>query len=69
MVSRKALDEFKAIWKNEYGTEITDEEALPKAVALLTLFDVIYRPIPKAWAEKYGDDNNATLPRWLQKKI
>jgi len=37
MVSRKALDEFKTIWKNEYGTEISDEEALPKAVALLTL--------------------------------
>ena len=69
MVSRKALDEFKTIWKIEYGTEISDEEALPKAVALLTLFDVIYRPIPKAWAEKYGDDNNATLPRWLQEKI
>jgi hypothetical protein len=60
MVSPEALKEFKRIWKAEYGTEITDAEALPKAVALLTLFDVIYRPITKAQAEKYGNDNNAT---------
>jgi hypothetical protein len=59
MVSPEALKEFKRIWKAEYGTEITDAEALPKAVALLTLFDVIYRPITKAQAEKYGNDKNA----------
>ena len=59
MVSPEALKEFKRIWKAEYGTDISDAEALPKAVALLTLFDVIYRPITKAQAEKYGNDNNA----------
>jgi hypothetical protein len=69
MVSPEALAEFKRIWKNEYGTEITDAEALPKAVALLTLFDVIYRPITKEQAEKYGNDYHATLPRWLRGKI
>jgi hypothetical protein len=69
MVSPEALAEFKRIWKNQYGTELTDAEALPKAVALLTLFDVIYRPITKAQAEKYGNDYHATLPRWLQGKI
>ena len=57
MVSREALDEFKRIWKREYGAEISDEEAMPKAIALLTLFDVIYRPITRAQAEKYGNDN------------
>ena len=58
MVSREALDEFKAIWKREYGAEISDEEAMPKAVALLTLFDAIYRPITKAQAGKYDDENH-----------
>ncbi len=58
MVSREALDEFKAIWKREYGAEISDEEAMPKAVALLTLFDTIYRPITKAQAAKYDDENH-----------
>jgi hypothetical protein len=59
MVSREALDEFKTIWVAEYGEEISDEEAMPKAIALLTLFDIIYRPITKAQAEKYGNDKNA----------
>ena len=58
MVSPEALAEFKRIWKSEYGTEISDEEAMPKAIALLTLFDTIYRPITKAQAEKYGNDKN-----------
>ena len=58
MVSPEALQEFKRIWKREYGAEISDEEAMPKAIALLTLFDIIYRPITKAQAEKYGNDKN-----------
>lgn len=58
MVTPEALAEFKRIWKAEYGTEITDAEALPKAVALLTLFDVIYRPITKAQAKQYDHEIN-----------
>jgi hypothetical protein len=58
MVTPDALREFKRIWMEEVGTEITDAEALTKATALLSLFDIIYRPIPKAWAEKYDDDKN-----------
>ena len=58
MVSPEALAEFKRIWLAEYGAEISDEEATPKAVALLTLFDAVYRPITKAQAEKYDDENH-----------
>ena len=60
MISREALAEFKRIWKEEYGTEIPDDEAMAKATALLTLFDVIYRPVTKEWAEKYDDPSHAT---------
>jgi hypothetical protein len=59
MVSPEALAEFKRIWLAEYGEEISDEEAMPKAIALLTLFDVIYRPITKAQAEKYDHETDA----------
>ena len=60
MVSPEALAEFKRIWLAEYGEEISDEEAMPKAIALLTLFDMIYRPITKAQAAKYDDNKNGT---------
>ena len=57
MISEQALQEFKMIWKDETGQDMTDKEALDAAVALLHLFDVIYRPITRAQAEKYGNDN------------
>jgi hypothetical protein len=52
MVSEQALKEFKMIWLEEFGEEITDKKALEEAVALLTMFDAIYRPIRKEWVEE-----------------
>jgi len=59
MVSEKALQEFKKLWREEFGEDISDEKALEEATALLTMFDVIYRPIPKAWSDEY-DKNHQT---------
>ncbi len=42
MLSQKALDEFKAIWRKQFNEDITDEKAAEEAINLLTLFDVIY---------------------------
>jgi hypothetical protein len=53
MISEKALTEFKTIWHEETGQDMTDKEALDAAVALLDLFDVIYSPIPKEWSDEY----------------
>jgi hypothetical protein len=53
MISDQALQEFKMIWRQETGQEITDKEALDAAVALLGVFDAIYRPIPKEWSDEY----------------
>ena len=35
MIRDQALQEFKMIWKNETGQDMTDKEALDAAVALL----------------------------------
>lgn len=53
MISKKALEEFKEIYKDEIGEDISDEEALDEAINLLTLMDKIYRPIKKAWLEEF----------------
>lgn len=53
MISDAALKEFKAIWKEEKGEDISDELAMDEAVNLLTLFDAIYRPIKKEWNDDY----------------
>jgi len=49
MISKESLDEFKKIYKEEFGEEISNEEALEKAINLLNLFNAIYRPIKKDW--------------------
>ena len=52
MISKEALEEFKAIWKKEFGKDISDAHALEQATNLLTLMKVVYSPIKKEWLEK-----------------
>ena len=52
MLSQQALQEFKKLWWEEHGDDIPDDFAIPMAVALLTLFDKIYRPVKKEWLEE-----------------
>lgn len=53
MISKEALEEFKKIWREEYGEDISDDFALGKAAALLSVMDKIYRPIKKDWLKEY----------------
>ena len=55
MISRKALEEFKAIWRKEFNEDISDEKATEEGIKLLTLFNAVYRPIKKEWVEDYDD--------------
>ena len=58
MISEQALKEFKTIWLEEFGEKITDKKALEEAVALLTMFDAIYRPLRREWVEKQEENQN-----------
>ncbi len=46
-LSQKAIVEFQTIYKQEYGIELSEAEALEKAIKLLRLFKVVYKPIKK----------------------
>jgi hypothetical protein len=52
-VSPEALEEFKQIWKRQFGEEISNKDAYDEASRLLRLFQVIYRPLLK----KKGENN------------
>ena len=52
MLTDKALQEFKKIWKEEFGEDISDEKAAEEGINLLTMFDAIYRPIKKEWVDE-----------------
>jgi len=47
MISQEALNEFISIWKREFGVDINPKEALEYASKLITIFDVIYKPLRK----------------------
>jgi hypothetical protein len=40
-LSRQALDEFKSIYREEYGEDISDAEATEIATRLLSLFRIL----------------------------
>ena len=52
MLSRQALNDFKSIYKQEFGEDISDQEAKEKGEKLLKLFGIIYKPIPKNWIKR-----------------
>jgi hypothetical protein len=54
-LSETALKEFKKLYFEEYGEEISDEKAAKLGENLLTLFKHIYRPVKKEWADKISE--------------
>ncbi len=58
MISKQALEEYKAIWRKENpGQDIDDQTAMNEATALLTIMDKVYRPITKDELEEYNKKN------------
>jgi len=55
MLSTQALQEFKEIWKQEFGEEISDDLAIEEGINLLTFFNAIYRPIKEEWVKDYDN--------------
>lgn len=49
MISSDAIKSFQELYLQEYGEEISDEEAIQLGINLLTLMNRIYRPVKKEW--------------------
>ena len=60
-LSKQAIDEYKAIYKKEFGQDITDFEAETQGTSLIDLFRIISKPVPKNWKKilekKYSKKN------------
>lgn len=51
MLSPKAITDFKRIYLEESGVDVTDPGADEMGVHLLNIFSTVYRPIQKDWEE------------------
>jgi len=45
-ISDDALDEFMALYRVEFGKELSRQEALEMATRMINLYQIIYRPLP-----------------------
>ena len=45
-LSKRAIDDFKKIYFEEFKVKLTNEEANKKGVELLEFIKLIYKPIP-----------------------
>jgi hypothetical protein len=45
-LSRQAIDEFKAIYQEEFGKSLSDDEVQEIALRLLRFFGILVRPRP-----------------------
>jgi len=55
MLSKEAIDEFKKLYKEHYGEELNDFVASEAANRLVRMVELVYKPIPKAWEDKYNE--------------
>lgn len=46
-ISQDEIEEFKQIYLDEFGEEISDERAYELGLQLIQLFQIVYRPLPK----------------------
>ncbi|OGN13826.1 MAG: hypothetical protein A3J47_03795 [Candidatus Yanofskybacteria bacterium RIFCSPHIGHO2_02_FULL_43_22] len=58
MISDEALEEYKKIYKEEFGEYISDEKTLELAINLLNIMNVVYRPIKREWLKDLDEQDN-----------
>jgi len=44
MLSEKHIKQFQKIYKEHFGTDLTKEQAYDKAINIIQLFKIIYKP-------------------------
>lgn len=61
-ISSQAIEELKAIYQEEFGERLSDQEAQEIGTRLLTLFQVIYRPLPSESSPRRDKESGDTPP-------
>ncbi len=68
VLSDEDITKFQALYKSEFGMEISREEAYEKGVKLVSLVSAVYNPMTKEDYESIQKHRKDTLPL-LQKRI
>ena len=60
-LSKEAIEEFKTIYREELKEEISDAEAQELGESLISLFRIIYRPLPRNGKQNLSNEDNEDL--------
>lgn len=71
MLSKEAIDEFKAIYKKQYGEDLSDFVASEAANRLVNLVSAVYKPIPIEHKEEFEriTEEQAKVPESEKKDL
>ncbi len=55
MISTESLEEFKRIYRKQFGKDISDQDALESATKLLRFMKIVYQPMTKEELEQFSE--------------
>ena len=61
------IAKFQALYRSEFGKEISAEQAYEQGIKLVRLMSAIYRPMTKEQFEKIQEHRKATLPLLIKR--
>lgn len=61
------IAKFQALYRSEFGKEISAEQAYEQGIKLVRLMSAVYRPMTKEQFEKIQKHREATLPLLINK--
>jgi hypothetical protein len=61
------IAKFQALYRSEFGKEISAEQAYEQGIKLVRLMSAIYQPMTKEQFEKIQKHREATLPLLINK--
>lgn len=61
------IAKFQTLYRNEFGKEISAEQAYEQGIKLVRLMSAIYRPMTKEQFEKIQKHREATLPLLIKR--
>ena len=57
MINEQQIKQFQTLYKNRFGEEISEEEALEKGLKLLRLITLVYKPTAKVENQQKTDNS------------
>ena len=67
VLSDEDIAKFQQLYKNQYGTEISKEEAYEQGIKLVRLMSLIYKPMTEEEYNTIQKRRKETIPLFINK--